>query len=286
MTKNKLCKFTTLSCLLLILLKVALAEDKSPLEPDAAFIFADPVAIYEGQEISKSELDIFLTAVYGYTFNEVENEKRAREIIAMLIRQNNIVDYMKEHNLHENELFIQRLREIEYQVSYELIIAKILETIEEEIEEGVKKEYQEYVNNHDKWEYEIHYIMTDDQEAIDNVIQEYKLQTRDFSKILNDALINTTIKYQGGLLIDWLTPSNMNPIFADAILKLEKGEITQTPIKLNDSFYVLYLNNIREARISSYDEMYQVLRNKVKGKILSERIDSKFASDNFTINKD
>lgn len=286
MTRIKLHLLTLFLCSPIALFSPINITNAEELEQNRSFTFSDPVAYYDNKEISKSELDTFLIAIYGYSFDEVADEEKAKDIISGYIRLNNITNYMKEKNLHQNEKFLERLRAIEYQVAYQLAIEEIIEAHQDKIEEEAKKRYQNYLDNHDKLEYETHYILADNREAMNKIIQDFQTQKKDFSKVLNNALANSEIKYQGGLLANgWLTPSNMNVIFAEVIPNLKKGEITEEPLELNDTFYVLYLNDVRDSYTNTYEEMEDALIGQAKEQVLADYLDKHFSNNDFTINK-
>ena len=60
-------------------------------------------------------------------------------------------------------------------------------------------------------------------------------------------------KDKGGDL-DWATPSTFVPEFSQAMLKLKKGEVTQTPVKSQFGFHVIKLEDTRDTQLPSMDE--------------------------------
>ena len=60
-------------------------------------------------------------------------------------------------------------------------------------------------------------------------------------------------KDKGGDL-DWATPSTFVPEFSEAMLKLKKGEVTQTPVKSQFGFHVIKLEDTRDTQLPSMDE--------------------------------
>ncbi|WP_283204918.1 peptidylprolyl isomerase [Chitinivorax sp. B] len=55
--------------------------------------------------------------------------------------------------------------------------------------------------------------------------------------------------------LDWSTPGNYVKPFADAMTKLQKGQVTQEPVKSEFGYHIIKLEDTREAPVPSLDEM-------------------------------
>ena len=54
--------------------------------------------------------------------------------------------------------------------------------------------------------------------------------------------------------LDWAPASTYVKEFADALVKLPKGQITQTPVKTQFGYHVIRLDDTRDAKIPSFEE--------------------------------
>ena len=54
--------------------------------------------------------------------------------------------------------------------------------------------------------------------------------------------------------LDWAPASTYVKEFSDALTKLQKGQYTQTPVKTQFGWHVIRLDDVREAKIPSYEE--------------------------------
>jgi len=60
---------------------------------------------------------------------------------------------------------------------------------------------------------------------------------------------------QKGGDLDWATPSSFVPEFAEAMVKLGKGQMTQEPVKSNFGWHVIRVDDVREAQLPKLDEI-------------------------------
>ena len=60
-------------------------------------------------------------------------------------------------------------------------------------------------------------------------------------------------KDKGGDL-DWATPNTFVPEFGQAMMKLKKGEVTQTAVKTQFGFHIIKLEDTRDTQLPSLDE--------------------------------
>lgn len=55
--------------------------------------------------------------------------------------------------------------------------------------------------------------------------------------------------------LDWANPSSYVPEFTEALLKLNKGQMTDTPVKTQFGFHIIRIDDIRTAQLPSFDEL-------------------------------
>lgn len=54
--------------------------------------------------------------------------------------------------------------------------------------------------------------------------------------------------------LDWAPASTYVKEFSDALVKLPKGQVTQTPVKTQFGYHVIRLDDVRDAKVPSFDE--------------------------------
>jgi peptidyl-prolyl cis-trans isomerase C len=75
-------------------------------------------------------------------------------------------------------------------------------------------------------------------------------------------------KDRGGDL-DWNVPNVFDPQFADAMVKLEKGKYTETPVRTRYGFHVVQLDDVRQVKFPALAEVrpriqQQLVQSKVE----------------------
>src|SRR6185369_14626902 len=55
--------------------------------------------------------------------------------------------------------------------------------------------------------------------------------------------------------LDWASPSSYVPEFAQALVKLNKGQMTDAPVKTQFGWHVIRVDDIREAQLPKLEEV-------------------------------
>ncbi|MES2399789.1 MAG: peptidylprolyl isomerase, partial [Pseudomonadota bacterium] len=55
--------------------------------------------------------------------------------------------------------------------------------------------------------------------------------------------------------LDWANPGSYVPEFSEAMLKLNKGQMTETPVKTQFGYHIIRVDDIRNAQIPPFEEL-------------------------------
>ena len=55
--------------------------------------------------------------------------------------------------------------------------------------------------------------------------------------------------------LDWASAASYVPEFSNAMIKLEKGQLTETPVKSQFGFHIIRVDDVREAQLPPLDEV-------------------------------
>jgi peptidyl-prolyl cis-trans isomerase C len=55
--------------------------------------------------------------------------------------------------------------------------------------------------------------------------------------------------------LDWALPAKYPKPFADAMVALQKGQLTDTPVKTQFGYHVIRLDDTRSTKIASFEEI-------------------------------
>ena len=86
---------------------------------------------------------------------------------------------------------------------------------------------------------------------------------------LADRSKDTGSKAKGGDL-DWNSPANFVKPFSDAMVALPKGKFTTTPVQTQFGWHVIMVEDIREAKIPSFDEVKPQLQQRMQGLVVEQ----------------
>lgn len=76
--------------------------------------------------------------------------------------------------------------------------------------------------------------------------------------------------------LDWANPGNYVPEFSAALTKLEKGQMTDTPVKSQFGYHIIKLEDVRETKFPSFDEVKpQIIQRQNQAKLAKFRDDLK-----------
>lgn len=159
--------------------------------------------------------------------------------------------------------------------SQSLLVANLIEQYKVKhpiSEEELKKEYErQRAAMGDKEYLPSHVVVADHGEAM-KIIAQLK-EGADFREIAQQkTLDDATRKHGGGL--QWSSIAGFVEPFADAIVKLKKGEYTQQPVKTEHGWHVIKLDDERPLKAPTFDQV----RLKLAEVMQREKIDQYIAA--------
>ncbi|MEN9455830.1 MAG: hypothetical protein RL210_1349 [Pseudomonadota bacterium] len=117
----------------------------------------------------------------------------------------------------------------------------------------IKAEYDKYKATQADREYNVRHILVKDEKAAKDIIEQLKKGAK-FDKLAEKFSIDPGSKAKGGEL-GWNAPGNFVKPFAEAMTKLDKGQISKEPVKSDFGFHVIKLDDVRSAKVPSFDEV-------------------------------
>mgnify|MGYP001098264008 CR=1 FL=1 len=128
-------------------------------------------------------------------------------------------------------------------------------------DERVKAEYEQIKARTGTMEYHPRHILVEDEKLAKDIIA--KLTAKKPLKFEDLAKKHSKdSSAQAGGDLGWLAPNNLVPEFADAMVKLKKGDLTKTPVKTQFGWHVIKLDDSRQINFPELD--------KVKGRIAGQ----------------
>ena len=227
--------------------KDAKAEAKAPAKAAAK---AAPIAKVNGVAVPKARLDMMMLqqAGRGMPDNEqtrslVREELVNREIIAQ----------------EAVKAGIAKVPEVQTQLELtrqEVIVgAYVRDWVRKHpiTETDIEKEYDKIKKEAPPNEYKARHILVDSEDQAKDLIGQLKKGAK-FDELASKNSKDTGTKDRGGDL-DWNMPGVFDKQFSDAMVKLEKGKFTETPVQTRFGYHVIQLDDVRAVKVPSLAEL-------------------------------
>jgi peptidyl-prolyl cis-trans isomerase C len=117
----------------------------------------------------------------------------------------------------------------------------------------VQKEYERAKAQQGDKEYRARHILVETEEQAKSLIAELKKGGK-FDELATKNSKDTGSAQRGGDL-DWNVPGTFDKQFSDAMVKLDKGKYTETPVRTRFGFHVIQLDDVRQAKFATLAEV-------------------------------
>jgi peptidyl-prolyl cis-trans isomerase C len=130
----------------------------------------------------------------------------------------------------------------------------------------IKAEYDRYKTQVGDKEYHARHILVDTEQQAKDIIAKLKGGAKwdDLAKLGKDG----TAKNGGDL--DWASPASYDADFSKAMVALQKGAITETPVKTQYGFHVIKLEDVRPAKVPPLEEVKGQIAEALQQRKLAE----------------
>jgi peptidyl-prolyl cis-trans isomerase C len=118
-------------------------------------------------------------------------------------------------------------------------------------------------------EYQARHILVDDKSLAEAIIQ--KLQAKgDFAALAKEYSKDSSAQNGGDL--GWFNPQSMVKEFADAVVKMEKGQFTTAPVQTQFGWHVIRLDDTRPAQLPPLDQVKDRVQQLVQRKRVADHL--------------
>ncbi len=117
----------------------------------------------------------------------------------------------------------------------------------------LKAEYDKFAATNGGKEYKARHILVEKEADAKTIIASLKKGGK-FEDIAKKQSKDTGSGANGGDL-DWANPTSYVPEFSEAMTKLNKGQLTEAPIKTQFGFHVIRVDDIRDIKLPVFDEV-------------------------------
>jgi peptidyl-prolyl cis-trans isomerase C len=225
------------------------AGDAASTADGAAPTKATTVVTVNGKKVSGDVLDVFVEAVTANAHEPPTDEQR-QQLLDQLINMTLAAQAAEKDGLQKDPKVAARLDLLRTQVLAEAETQKYL-AAHPVSESEVKAEYDAQVQAMPQ-EYKARHILVETKDQADSIIRELDAGG-DFAKIAEKESKDSSGKNGGDL--GWFSPQTMVKPFADAVVGLEKGQTTQTPVQSEFGWHVIQLEDVRKPEVPEFDQV-------------------------------
>jgi peptidyl-prolyl cis-trans isomerase C len=119
-------------------------------------------------------------------------------------------------------------------------------------------------------EYKARHILVKTEQEANDVLAALK-KGKKFDELAKEKSQDPGSKVNGGDL-GWAMPENFVKEFSEAMTGLQKGQITQKPVKTQFGFHVIKLDDVRQAQGPSFDDVKTGLQQQMQRQALDKLI--------------
>ncbi|SFD41285.1 peptidylprolyl isomerase [Massilia yuzhufengensis] len=116
----------------------------------------------------------------------------------------------------------------------------------------IKAEYDRFTKQTGDKEYHVRHILLENEADAKAVIAKIKAGSK-FEELAKQSKDTGTANNGGDL--DWASPSSFPPEFAAGFTGLQKGAVTENPVKTANGFHVIKLDDTRAAKLPTLEEV-------------------------------
>ena len=230
---------------------------------------ADPVAVVNGEPISKALFDAYAQQRQAQV-GDISSPEVRKSLVDEMVVQELLVQEAKKQNLDENpEIALQKAM-----VDRSLLAtAAVREYMSERAptEEDIQQEYEKAVGTLSKKEYKARHILVDSEDKAKDIIG--KLQAGgDFAELATANSSDQGSAANGGDL-GWFSSDVMVKPFSEAVSEMDKGTITETPVQTQFGWHVIQLEDVRDAAPPPIEQLRPQLNQMLQAKIFNEYLE-------------
>ena len=220
-----------------------------------------------GKEIPQSRIDMIVKAQAAQGQGD-SPELRAR-IKDSLVSQEIVMQEALKKGLDKRPDVAEQLEMTRQEV---LVSAYIQDYLRNNpvTEDAMKKEYERIKSRMGGKEYKARHILVDTQPEAQEAITRIK-GGETFEKVASEKSKDPGSKQKGGEL-DWAPPATYVKPFADALVRLKKGQMTEAPVQSNFGWHVIRLEDERPLTPPPYEQVKPNLQRSMQQQAVQKAV--------------
>ncbi len=226
--------------------------------PIASAALAQNAAVVNNKPIPKQRVDDFVAALVAQGRPDTPELRAA--VRDELIARELFVQEAEKKGLTRNAEVQRQLDNLRQDVLIRALIRDYLKANPVKDEE-IKAEYEKVRKQAGDKEYRARHILVESEDDAKQIIDQLKKGAK-FEELAKKS--RDTGSAQSGGDLDWNTPQTFVKEFSDAMVKLDKGKFTETPVKTQFGYHVIRLDDTREAKAPPLEEVRPQIQQEIE----------------------
>jgi len=217
--------------------------------PIASAALAQNAAVVNNKPIPKQKVDDFVAALAAQGRPDTPALRAA--VREELIARELFVQEAEKKGLTRNADVQRQLDNVRQDILIRALIRDHLKANPIKDDE-IKAEYDKIRAQAGDKEYHARHILVEKEDEAKDIVAQLKKGAK-FEELAKKS--KDTGSAQSGGDLDWNTPQTFVKEFSDAMVKLEKGKFTETPVKTQFGYHVIRLDDVREAKAPPLEQV-------------------------------
>jgi len=246
--------------LLLPCLVFAQLPTKEPAKAAAKPAATGPLATVNGVQIPRQRLEVVLHQQMAR--GAPDNEQLRAQVREALINNELLNQEANRSGIAKKAEVLQQLDITRQEVIANAVVAEHIR-LNPVSDADIQKEYDRARAQTGDREFKARHILVATEDDARSVLADLKKGSK-FDEIAQKRSLDEGTRPRGGDL-DWNVPSNFDKAFADAMLKLEKGKMTEAPVRSRFGFHVIQLDDVRPVNFPPLAQVKQQIQQRLVG---------------------
>jgi peptidyl-prolyl cis-trans isomerase C len=251
------------------LLALAACSADKTVDSAAAAAKSPAAATVNGKAISKSRVDLIVEQ--GARSGRPDSPESRKAIIDQLALQAVVADEAVKKGLDKSPAVAEQIDAVRQSILANAYVQDFIKS-NPVSDESLKAEYERIKSTITGTEYKARHILVEKEAEAGDIIARLKKDPGAFAKLAAEKSKDPGSKANGGDL-GWFDPRGMVPEFGAAVSKLEKGKITETPVKTQFGYHVIQLEDSRPVAAPPFDEVKPEIAQQLGQQNLKKQLD-------------
>lgn len=238
----------------------------------------NPVAMVGNYKVAPEIMDIYAEARTRQKFESLPAAQK-QEVLEEALKLITIAEEARASGMHKDPEVAARIELQSMNVLAQARIGKLVEdaTIDEA---SLKAAYDKQYVNEPKTEYKARHILVKSEEEALGLIAELE-GGADFAALASEKSVGPSASSGGDL--GWFARDAMVKPFADAVVEMETGQFSKTPVQTQFGYHVILAEGSRAATPPAFESVQESLRATAQQDLVEDFIESTRAAADIRI---